>query len=97
MDDVVNVSGHRIGSAEVESAVASHPSAAEAAVVSMPHPIKGEAIFVYVTLKEGKKDGEQFVKEVKSLVAREIGKLAMPDHVLVVQHMPKTRSGKIMR
>jgi acetyl-CoA synthetase len=99
VDDVVNVSGHRISSAEVEGAIALHPRTAEAAVVAMPHNIKGECLVAFVCIREGAaaQSNEEFVKQVRSLVAKDIGKLAVPDAVLVVRGLPKTRSGKIMR
>lgn len=97
MDDVINVSGHRIGSAEVEGVLMKHPHIAEAAVVSMPHPIKGEALFAFVSLKVGEHGGDKLVSEARALVAHQIGKLALPDYVCVAEALPKTRSGKIMR
>ncbi len=97
VDDVMNVSGHRIGSAEIESALVEHPSVAEAAVVSFPHEIKGEGIFAYVILKEGYDDGQEIVGELKNEVRHHIGPIATPDHILVAPGLPKTRSGKIMR
>lgn len=97
VDDVMNISGHRIGSAEIESALVEHPSVAEAAVVSFPHEIKGEGIFAYVILKEGYDEGKEIVGELKNEVRHHIGPIATPDHILVTPGLPKTRSGKIMR
>ena len=99
VDDVINVSGHRIGSAEVESAIVQYQSAAESAVIGMPHPIKGDALVAFVVPKDAAKsmDEAAFVKEVKAKVTAEIGKLAVPDVIFVVHALPKTRSGKIMR
>jgi acetyl-CoA synthetase len=99
VDDVLNVSGHRLGTAEVESALVAHPAVAEAAVVGFPHPIKGEGIYVYVHLKpdyEGK-DPAELVKLLKAQVREVIGPIATPDHIQIVAGLPKTRSGKIMR
>jgi acetyl-CoA synthetase len=93
-DDVLNVSGHRIGTMEVESALVSHPAVAEAAVVGRPHEVKGQSIVAYVVLKEGV-DGR--VEELKKHVRQEIGSIAVPDEIHVVKALPKTRSGKIMR
>jgi len=97
VDDVVNVSGHRIGSAEVESALVSHSGVAEAAVIGRPHDLKGQALFAYVTPKEGTEVGPTFIKELQMAVRQEVGGFAQPDHILVTQSLPKTRSGKIMR
>lgn len=99
IDDVLNVSGHRIGSAEVESALVAHKSVAEAAVVGVPHDIKGSAIFAYVTLKENamlEKD-INITTELQNQVREHLGAFARPDFVLVAPALPKTRSGKIMR
>jgi acetyl-CoA synthetase len=97
IDDVINVSGHRIGTAEVESALVSHPSVAEAAVVPFPHDIKGQGIYAYVTLKEGVEKSEALVAELLKHVSKEIGPIAKPDKLQFADGLPKTRSGKIMR
>jgi acetyl-CoA synthetase len=97
VDDVLNVSGHRIGSAEIESALVSHPFCSEAAVVGFPHAIKGEGIFAYVILKEGYEPDEELVGELRNEVRRHIGAFATPDQILIAPGLPKTRSGKIMR
>jgi len=97
LDDVINVSGHRMGTAEVESALVSHPSVAEAAVVGMPHAIKGEAIYAYVTLKADIEESEELRKELKVHVRKEIGPIATPEAIQFAMGLPKTRSGKIMR
>ena len=97
VDDVLNVSGHRIGTMEVESALVDHPRVAEAAVVGRPHEIKGQAVAAFVTLKEGTSGSELLVAELKEHVVRKIGALARPDDVIFAADLPKTRSGKIMR
>jgi acetyl-CoA synthetase len=97
VDDVMNVSGHRLGTAEVESALVSHPAVAEAAVVGMPHDIKGQGIYAYVTLKLGIPESEDLRKELVLHVRREIGAIASPDVIQWAPGLPKTRSGKIMR
>jgi len=97
VDDVINVSGHRIGTAEVESALVSHPKVAEAAVVGFPHDIKGQGIYAYVTLLAGEQDSEELRKELVAHVRKEIGPIAAPDHLQWAPGLPKTRSGKIMR
>jgi acetyl-CoA synthetase len=97
IDDVINVSGHRMGTAEVESALVSHPAVAEAAVVGFPHEIKGEGIYVYVTLKEGFAPSEDLKKTLIGHVRKEIGPIASPDKLQFAPGLPKTRSGKIMR
>ncbi len=97
IDDVVNVSGHRIGTAEVESALVSHPKVAEAAVTPMPHEIKGQALYAFVTLKEGVHESEDLKKELVMHVRKEIGPIAAPDVIQFAPALPKTRSGKIMR
>ena len=97
IDDVIKVSGHRIGTAEVESAFVSHPSVAEAAVVGMPHPIKGEGIYAFVTLKTGVEKTDELKKELVAWVRKQIGPLASPDKIQFADGLPKTRSGKIMR
>ena len=97
VDDVLNVSGHRMGTAEVESALVAHPSVAEAAVVGYPHDIKGQGIYAYVTLKAGVEKGDDLLKELLKHVRSEIGPIATPDKVHFADALPKTRSGKIMR
>jgi acetyl-CoA synthetase len=97
VDDVVNVSGHRIGTAEVESALVSHPKVAEAAVAPMPHEIKGQALYAFVTLKDGVEPSEELRKELIAHVRKEIGPIATPDKIQFAPALPKTRSGKIMR
>ncbi len=97
VDDVLNVSGHRIGSAEIESALVSHPFCSEAAVVGFPHAVKGEGIFAYVILKDGYEADEELVGELRNEVRRHIGAFATPDQILIAPGLPKTRSGKIMR
>jgi acetyl-CoA synthetase len=97
IDDVINVSGHRIGTAEVESALVSHENVAEAAVVGYPHEIKGEGIYVYVTLKEGIEPSEDLTKILRGHVRTVIGPIATPDKMQFSPGLPKTRSGKIMR
>jgi acetyl-CoA synthetase len=97
VDDVINVSGHRIGTAEVESALVSHPKVAEAAVVGFPHDIKGQGIYAYVTLVAGEEHSEDLRKELVAHVRKEIGPIATPDAIQWAPGLPKTRSGKIMR
>jgi acetyl-CoA synthetase len=97
IDDVINVSGHRIGTAEVESALVSFPKVAEAAVVGMPHDIKGQGIYAYVTLKSGVDKTDELKKELVAHVRKEIGPIATPDKIQFADALPKTRSGKIMR
>jgi acetyl-CoA synthetase len=97
VDDVVNVSGHRIGTAEVESALVSHAKVAEAAVAPMPHEIKGQGLYAFVTLKDGILDSEELKKELAAHVRKEIGPIAVPDKIQFAPGLPKTRSGKIMR
>lgn len=99
VDDVINVSGHRIGTAEVESALVSHPACAEAAVVPMPHEIKGQGIYAYVTLMDGHEypPSEELRKELIGVVRKVIGPIATPDCIHWAPGLPKTRSGKIMR
>jgi acetyl-CoA synthetase len=97
IDDVVNVSGHRIGTAEVESALVSHPKVAEAAVVPMPHEIKGQALYAFVTPNEGVAENDELRKELILHVRKEIGAIAAPDKLQFAAALPKTRSGKIMR
>jgi acetyl-CoA synthetase len=97
VDDVINVSGHRLGTAEVESALVSHPRVAEAAVVGYPHDIKGQGIYCYVTLISGNQPSEDLRKELVQHVRKEIGPFAAPDMLQFAPGLPKTRSGKIMR
>jgi acetyl-CoA synthetase len=97
IDDVLNVSGHRIGTAEVESALVSHPSVAEAAAVGRPDELKGQSLVVFVTLKAGHEANEALKEELRNHVGREIGSLAKPDTIRFAAGLPKTRSGKIMR
>ena len=97
VDDVINVSGHRLGTAEVESALVLHPKVVEAAVVGMPHDIKGQGIYCYVTLRGDVQTSSQLEDELKAWVRKEIGPIATPDHVHFTPSLPKTRSGKIMR
>jgi len=97
VDDVLNVSGHRIGTAELESALVSHPKVAEAAAVGFSHDIKGQGIYVYVTLKAGLETSDTLRQELVAHVRREIGPIATPDHLQWAPALPKTRSGKIMR
>jgi acetyl-CoA synthetase len=97
IDDVVNVSGHRIGTAEVESALVSHPKVAEAAVAPMPHDIKGQGLYAFVTLVEHVPESEELKKELMQHVRKEIGPIAVPDKIQFAPGLPKTRSGKIMR
>jgi acetyl-CoA synthetase len=97
VDDVINVSGHRMGTAEVESALVSHEKVAEAAVVGYPHDIKGQGIYAYVTLIAGHDHDEALEHELRQHVRKEIGPIATPDHLHFTAGLPKTRSGKIMR
>jgi acetyl-CoA synthetase len=97
VDDVINVSGHRMGTAEVESSLVSHEAVAEAAVVGFPHDIKGQGIYAFVTLKEGFEPTDALKKELIQHVRKEIGPIASPDKLHFTPALPKTRSGKIMR
>ncbi|QRM36126.1 acetate--CoA ligase [Microvirga sp. VF16] len=97
VDDVINVSGHRMGTAEVESALVAHPKVSEAAVVGYPHDIKGQGIYAYVTLMTGEQPSEDLRKELVAWVRKEIGPIASPDLIQFAPSLPKTRSGKIMR
>src|SRR5690606_3593616 len=97
VDDVLNVSGHRMGTAEIESALVLHDAVSEAAVVGYPHDIKGQGIYAYVTLMSGLEPPEQLRQELIELCAREIGPIAKPDLIQWAPDLPKTRSGKIMR
>jgi acetyl-CoA synthetase len=97
VDDVINVAGHRMGTAEVESALVAHPKVSEAAVVGYPHDIKGQGIYAYVTLMAGEQPTEELRKELAGWVRKEIGPIASPDLIQFAPNLPKTRSGKIMR
>jgi acetyl-CoA synthetase len=97
VDDVINVSGHRMGTAEVESALVSHPKVAEAAVVGYPHDLKGQGIYCYVTLNQGENGNDALKKDLVAHVRKEIGPIASPDLIQFSPGLPKTRSGKIMR
>jgi acetyl-CoA synthetase len=97
VDDVINVSGHRMGTAEVESALVAHEKVSEAAVVGYPHNIKGQGIYVYVTLMAGETPTDELKKELRNWVRKEIGPIATPDLIQFAPGLPKTRSGKIMR
>lgn len=97
VDDVLNVSGHRIGTAEVESALVAHPAVTQAAVVGQPHPIKGQSICSFVTLDIAHKESEELIRELRNAVRKDIGPFASPDVIIVTPTLPMTRSGKIMR
>jgi acetyl-CoA synthetase len=97
VDDVINVSGHRMGTAEVENAINEHSNVVESAVVGMPHAIKGQGIYAYVICDETPEDEDAFRTEVLKIITKEIGPIAKPDKIQVVPGLPKTRSGKIMR
>ena len=97
VDDVINVSGHRLGTAEVESALVAHGDVAESAVVGFPHEIKGQGIYAFVTLKEGRETSARLLTELQQFVRKQIGPIATPDVIQWAPGLPKTRSGKIMR
>jgi acetyl-CoA synthetase len=97
VDDVLNVSGHRLGTAEIESSLVAHPSIAEAAVVGYPHDLKGQGIYVYITPIEGVEPSDELTKEVRDWVRKDLSPIATPDHIQWSEGLPKTRSGKIMR
>ena len=97
VDDVINVAGHRLGTAEIESALVAHPKVAEAAVVGYPHDIKGQGIYAYVTLRIDEEPNEQLRGELVQWVRKEISPIAAPDLLQWAPNLPKTRSGKIMR
>ena len=97
MDDVINVSGHRLGTAEVENAINEHPHVIESAVVGFPHPIKGQGIYAYVICDHVLEDPNQSRIEILSIVTKMISAIAKPDKIQFVSGLPKTRSGKIMR
>jgi acetyl-CoA synthetase len=96
-DDVIKVAGNRIGTAEVESALVSHPAVAEAAVIGKPHATVGESIKAFVILKQGHQEGSELIQSLKNHVLTELGKIAVPSEIDIVPSLPKTRSGKIMR
>jgi acetyl-CoA synthetase len=96
-DDVIKVAGYRLGTAEVESALVAHPAVAEAAVIGLPHEVKGQAIHCYCLLRQGFKPSDELADEVKSHVAQHLGPIVRPEKVTFVDALPKTRSGKIMR
>ena len=97
VDDVLKVSGYRLGTAEIESALVSHPAVAEAAAIGLPHEIKGNAIYTYVILKSGYEGSDALVEELRNHVSHEMGPIAKPEKITIVSQLPKTRSGKIMR
>jgi acetyl-CoA synthetase len=97
VDDVINVSGHRLGTAEIESALVAHPAVAEAAVVGSPDDLKGQGIYAFVTLKADREPSDELRKELIKWVRKEIGPIASPDFIQWAPGLPKTRSGKIMR
>ena len=97
VDDVLNVSGHRIGTAEVESALVAHPAVSQAAVVGQPHPIKGQSIAAFCTLDVNNEESPELIKELRLRVRADIGPFASPDLILITPSLPMTRSGKIMR
>eukprot|EP00003_Mantamonas_plastica_P021542 TRINITY_DN3501_c0_g1_i1.p2 TRINITY_DN3501_c0_g1~~TRINITY_DN3501_c0_g1_i1.p2 ORF type:complete len:191 (-),score=69.25 TRINITY_DN3501_c0_g1_i1:23-595(-) len=96
VDDVINVSGHRLGTAEIESALVACECCAEAAIVAIPHDVKGQGIFAYCTLKNGF-DGDEWIEKLMEAVKTEIGSFAKPDAIVITTALPKTRSGKLMR
>jgi acetyl-CoA synthetase len=97
VDDVIKVSGYRLGTAEIESALVSHPSVAEAAAIGLPHEIKGNAIHAYVILRAGFEASEALINDLRAFVVHEVGPIANPEKIEIVPQLPKTRSGKIMR
>jgi acetyl-CoA synthetase len=97
VDDVLNVSGHRLGTAEIENALDEHPKVVESAVVGYPHDIKGQGVFGFLICDDSVTNGEAFKKELHDLVTKIIGPIAKPDKIQIVPGLPKTRSGKIMR
>ena len=97
MDDVLKVSGYRLGTAEVESALVSHPYVAESAVIGLPHEIKGNAIYAYVILNAGQTGSDELALALRDHVGKELGPIAKPETITFVDSLPKTRSGKIMR
>lgn len=97
LDDIINVSGHRIGTAEIEAAINNHPQVAESAVIGIPHDIKGEGLFAFIILKRGAHAGISFASDLLQLIRRDVGSFAQPEKMVIVPGLPKTRSGKIMR
>lgn len=97
VDDVIKVSGYRLGTAEIESALVSHPAVAEAAAIGMPHEVKGNTIYAYVMLKQGKEKTDKLIEELRQHVSHEVGPIAKPEKIEFMDSLPKTRSGKIMR
>ena len=97
LDDVINVSGHRLGTAEIESALVAHAQVAESAVVGAPHEIKGQTIYAFVTLNAGVEGSDELIAELRAHVRKEIGPIATPEFIQFNEGLPKTRSGKIMR
>src|SRR5690606_26796776 len=97
VDDVLNVAGHRLGTAEIEGALVGHDAVAEAAVVGFPHEVKGNGVYAYVLLKAGQTGSPELAKELRNRVREEISPIATPDRIQFVEGLPKTRSGKIMR
>jgi acetyl-CoA synthetase len=97
VDDVIKVSGYRLGTAEIESALVSHSAVAEAAAIGLPHEVKGNAIYAYVILKAGAVKTSTLTEELRQHVSHEVGPIAKPEHIEIVDSLPKTRSGKIMR
>ncbi len=96
-DDVIKVSGHRLGTAEVESALVSHPDVSEAAAIGLPHPVKGNALHTYVVLRVGLEPSQKLIGELRDHVSQHLSPIAKPDEITFVEQLPKTRSGKIMR
>jgi acetyl-CoA synthetase len=97
VDDVIKVSGYRLGTAEIESALVSHHAVAEAAAIGLPHEVKGNAIHAYVLLKAGQAKSDTLIEELRQHVSKELGPIAKPEKIDIVDSLPKTRSGKIMR
>jgi acetyl-CoA synthetase len=97
VDDVIKVSGYRLGTAEIESALVSHQSVAEAAAIGLPHEVKGNAIHAFVILRTGFSKSDKLIEELRQHVGHEVGPIAKPEHIEIVDSLPKTRSGKIMR
>ena len=97
VDDVLKVSGYRLGTAEIESALVSHPAVAEAAAIGLPHDVKGNAIHTYVILTQGQEPSDELMEELRTHVGHEMGPIAKPEKIEFVSSLPKTRSGKIMR
>lgn len=97
VDDVINVSGHRLGTAEIESAIVANSNVAEAAIVGYPHDVKGDGIYAFVSLKSGIEESEELKKKLIDQVRKDIGPIAAPDKIQFTNTLPKTRSGKIMR